>query len=155
MSNVIPFASSARSARLRVGLLRLTDSAPAIVAAELGYLAEEGIEAELSVEPSWANVADKLAHGFLDAAVVLPPLALALALGARGAAVPLIVPMMPSATSRVPRASPRHSPAAPSRPAPSRPAPSRSVWCIFIRRITCCCGSGSRRGGCRPGRGWH
>jgi NitT/TauT family transport system ATP-binding protein/nitrate/nitrite transport system substrate-binding protein len=97
MSNVIPFASSARSARLRVGLLRLTDSAPAIVAAELGYLAEEGIEAELSVEPSWANVADKLAHGFLDAAVVLPPLALALALGARGAAVPLIVPMMLSA----------------------------------------------------------
>ena len=77
---------------LRLGLLRLTDSAPAIVAHELGYFADEGIEVRLSVEPSWANVADKLAHRALEAAVMLPPLVFAIALGLRGRAEPLVVP---------------------------------------------------------------
>ena len=77
---------------LRLGLLRLTDSAPAIVAHELGFFADEGIEVRLSVEPSWANVADKLAHRALDAAVMLPPLVFAIALGLRGRAEPLVVP---------------------------------------------------------------
>jgi ABC-type nitrate/sulfonate/bicarbonate transport system substrate-binding protein len=77
---------------MRIGLLRLTDAAPVIVAQELGFFAEEDVPAILSVEPSWSNIADKLAHGFLDAAVILPPLAFALALGLRGAACRLIVP---------------------------------------------------------------
>lgn len=77
---------------LRIGALRLTDSAPVIVAHEFGYFAEEGVEAALSIEPSWANVADKLVYGALDAAVMLPPLAFAITLGARGPAEPLIVP---------------------------------------------------------------
>jgi NitT/TauT family transport system ATP-binding protein/nitrate/nitrite transport system substrate-binding protein len=78
---------------LRLGLLRLTDAAPLIVAKELGYFAEAGLEVVLSVEPSWANVADKLAYGLLDGAVLLPPLALAIGLGLRGAhPEPLIVP---------------------------------------------------------------
>ena len=47
----------------------------------------------LSIEPSWANIADKLTYGLLDAAVMLPPLVLASALGLRGAAAKLIVPM--------------------------------------------------------------
>ncbi len=80
--------------KVRVGLLRLTDSAPVIVAQEFGFFADEGIEAALSVEPSWANVSDKLAHGALDAAVILPPLAFAVTLGLRGAAQPLVVPYM-------------------------------------------------------------
>jgi NitT/TauT family transport system ATP-binding protein/nitrate/nitrite transport system substrate-binding protein len=79
-------------ARLRLGLLRLTDSAPAIVAHEFGWFAEEGVETELSVEPSWANIADKLAFGLLDAAVILPPLAFAVELGLRGASQALIIP---------------------------------------------------------------
>jgi len=78
--------------KLRIGLLRLTDSAPVIVAEEFGYFADEGIDAELSVEPSWANIADKLTYGFLDAAVIVPPLAFAVSLGLRGAAEPLVVP---------------------------------------------------------------
>jgi two-component system, oxyanion-binding sensor len=80
--------------RIRIGLLRLTDSAPLIVAQEFGFFADEGIEATLSVEPSWANVADKLAHGALDAASFLPPLAFALALGLRGGAQPLVIPFV-------------------------------------------------------------
>lgn len=80
------------SGKLRIGVLRLTDAAPVIVAHELGFFSDEGVETELSVEPSWANVADKLAYGFLDAAVMVPPLVFALALGLRGNARPLIVP---------------------------------------------------------------
>jgi two-component system, oxyanion-binding sensor len=79
-------------AKLRIGLLRLTDSAPVIVAHEFGYFAEEGLDVELSVEPSWANIADKLAYGFLDAAVIVPPLAFAITLGLRGATQSLLIP---------------------------------------------------------------
>jgi NitT/TauT family transport system ATP-binding protein/nitrate/nitrite transport system substrate-binding protein len=78
--------------KLRIGFLRLTDSAPVIVAHEFGWFAEEGVDAELHCEPSWANIADKLAYGFLDAAVIVPPLAFAIHLGLRGAGQPLLVP---------------------------------------------------------------
>ncbi len=70
----------------------MTDSAPVIVAHEFGFFADEGLDVALSVEPSWANVADKLAYGALDAAVIVPPLAFAVSLGLRGPAEPLIIP---------------------------------------------------------------
>lgn len=78
----------------RIGILRLTDAAPLIVAHELGYFAAENLEVSLSLEPSWANVADKLAYGLLDGVMMLPPLALALRLGLSGTAGPekIIVP---------------------------------------------------------------
>lgn len=78
----------------RIGLLRLTDAAPLIVAREMGYFAAENVEAVLSVEPSWANIADKLAFGLLDGAMLLPPLALALGLGLSGGGGPeaIVVP---------------------------------------------------------------
>src|SRR5688500_1461411 len=79
---------------VRVGLLRLTDAAAVFLADAYGLFAAEGLDVDLSVEPSWANIADKLAYGLLDVAVMLPPLALAMALGLRGpAATPLVVPM--------------------------------------------------------------
>ncbi|HTJ63081.1 MAG TPA: CmpA/NrtA family ABC transporter substrate-binding protein [Alphaproteobacteria bacterium] len=78
---------------LTIGLLRLTDAAPVIVAYEHGLFAAHGVDVRLSVEPSWANVADKLTYGRLQAAVMLPPLAFAVSLGLRGAGTPLIVPM--------------------------------------------------------------
>ena len=79
--------------RARIGLLRLTDSAPALYAAAQGLFARRGIDAALSIEPSWANIADKLAYGLLDAAVMLPPLALAAAAGLRGKRARIVVPM--------------------------------------------------------------
>jgi two-component system, oxyanion-binding sensor len=78
---------------VRFGLLRLADSAPAVVALHRGLFRELGLAVELSVEPSWANIADKLAYGLLDAASMLPPLALAAALGLRGLPAKLLVPM--------------------------------------------------------------
>ncbi|HXC30257.1 MAG TPA: CmpA/NrtA family ABC transporter substrate-binding protein [Stellaceae bacterium] len=77
-----------------IGIMRLTDAAPLIVARELGYFAAENIEVSLSVEASWANIADKLSYGLLDGAMLLPPLALALHLGLSGGGgpEPIVVP---------------------------------------------------------------
>lgn len=82
---------------VRFGLLRLADSAPAVVAQHYGLFRELGLQVEISVEPSWASIADKLADGLLDAASMLPPLALAAALGLRGPPGGLLVPMALSA----------------------------------------------------------
>lgn len=94
MSEIIPLSAARKFAapKMRIGLLHLTDSAPVIAAHEFGFFAEEGVETELSIEPSWANIADKLAFGFLDAAVIVPPLAFAIQLGLRGGMQPLIIP---------------------------------------------------------------
>lgn len=78
---------------IRLGVLRLTDSAPAVLAEAEGLFASQGINVALQVEPSWANVADKLCWGKLDAAIMLPPLAFAAVLGLRGPPTPLIAPM--------------------------------------------------------------
>jgi two-component system, oxyanion-binding sensor len=94
MSEIVSLSAARKSAapKMRIGLLHLTDSAPVIAAHEFGFFAEEGVETELFVEPSWANIADKLAFGFLDAAVIMPPLAFAIQLGLRGGMQPLIIP---------------------------------------------------------------
>jgi ABC-type nitrate/sulfonate/bicarbonate transport system substrate-binding protein len=81
------------SNRVRIGMLRLTDSAPVIVARSRDLFQTLGIDPVLSIEPSWANIADKLTYGLLDAAVMLPPLALACSLGLRGPPAKLVVPM--------------------------------------------------------------
>jgi NitT/TauT family transport system ATP-binding protein/nitrate/nitrite transport system substrate-binding protein len=82
--------------KLTIGFLRLTDAAPVIVAHELGFFADEGVDTELVVEPSWANIADKLSYGVMDAAVIVPPLAFAVALGLRGRSEPLVIPWVMS-----------------------------------------------------------
>ena len=92
MSDAVSSSRSAPGRKIAIGLLRLTNSAPAIVAYEFGFFADEGLDVALSVEPSWANVADKLAYGALDAAIIVPPLAFAVSLGLRGPAEPLIIP---------------------------------------------------------------
>lgn len=69
------------SVRLQIGITPLTDCAPIAVAAERGYFEREGLQVELSREPSWANIRDKLAAGALDAAQMLAPMPLAATLG--------------------------------------------------------------------------
>jgi ABC-type nitrate/sulfonate/bicarbonate transport system substrate-binding protein len=85
--------ASSPARKVTLALLRLTDAAPLIVAKELGVFADEGLDVQLSIEPSWANIADKIAHALIDGAVILPPLAFAISLGLRRGATPLIVPM--------------------------------------------------------------
>lgn len=79
--------------RLTVGYVPLTDAAPVIAAAELGFARDEGLEIELAREPSWATLRDRLALGHLDAAHMLGPLAIASALGLSGPQADLCVPM--------------------------------------------------------------
>jgi NitT/TauT family transport system ATP-binding protein/nitrate/nitrite transport system substrate-binding protein len=81
------------STPIRIGMLRLTDSAPVVVAHAHGLFHDLDLSPTISIEPSWANVADKLTYGLLDAAVMLPPLVLAASLGLRGPEAKLIVPM--------------------------------------------------------------
>ena len=81
------------STQVRIGMLRLTDSAPVVVAKSRDIFRSLDLHPILSIEPSWANIADKLTYGLLDAAVMLPPLVLASALGLRGPSARVIVPM--------------------------------------------------------------
>src|SRR3954451_13616505 len=83
----------AMSKPIRVGLLRLVDSAPLILAEADGLFTQQGIDVEIHIEPSWSNIADKLTYGILDAAVIRPPLALAACAGLRGPKTRLVVPM--------------------------------------------------------------
>jgi nitrate/nitrite transport system substrate-binding protein len=66
---------------VHVGITPLTDSGPIVAAYELGLFARHGASVRLSVEPSWANIRDKLAAGVLDAAHALAPMPLAATLG--------------------------------------------------------------------------
>lgn len=69
---------------ISVGYLRLTDSAPLIMARELGLYDKYGLEVSLQREVSWANIRDRVAIGDLDAAQMLAPLPLATSIGLGG-----------------------------------------------------------------------
>ena len=69
---------------VRLGYLRLTDSAPVILAQELGLYAKYDLDVTLKREVSWANLRDKLVTGDLDAGQMLAPLPLATSLGIGG-----------------------------------------------------------------------
>ncbi|WP_194095105.1 ABC transporter substrate-binding protein [Marivivens aquimaris] len=68
-------------ARLGVGFIPLVDSAPLVVAHELGFAAGEGLELELHKSPSWSMLRDMLNIGQIDAAHMLAPVPVAQALG--------------------------------------------------------------------------
>ncbi len=38
--------------KMKIGLLRLTDAAPVILAHEFGFFADEGVDVEIVIEPS-------------------------------------------------------------------------------------------------------
>lgn len=63
---------------LKLLYLRLTDSAPLIVAREMGFFARFGLEVQLQRETSWATLRDKLIGGAADAAAMLAPMPLTL-----------------------------------------------------------------------------
>ena len=61
--------------------------------AETGAFARHGLDARISIEPVLANIADKLTYGLLDAAVMLPPLALAMGAGCGATPARVLVPI--------------------------------------------------------------
>src|SRR5688572_24416605 len=52
----------------KLGFIPLTDCASLVMAKELGYFDEEGVNVELSKEASWANIRDKIITGELTGA---------------------------------------------------------------------------------------
>jgi two-component system, oxyanion-binding sensor len=78
---------------LRLGFVPLLDCAPLIVAKERGLFARYGLQVELSREPSWANIRDKVTVGALDGAHMLAAIPLAATLGLGNALeTPMVVP---------------------------------------------------------------
>lgn len=75
---------------LRIGFMRLTDSAPLVAAQELGLFEAQGLAVELRREVSWANLRDRLLVGEIEAAHLLSPLAVSASLGIGSPAVPLL-----------------------------------------------------------------
>ena len=79
--------------RLQLGYIPLCDAAPLIAAHEFGFARSEGLDLDLSAEPSWATLRDRLALGHLDGAHMLAPLALASRLALSGPPSDLVVPL--------------------------------------------------------------
>lgn len=73
-------------ALIRAGFMALVDSAPLIVARELGFAAEEGITLELERAPSWSALRDLVVMGRVEAAHMLAPVPVGMALGIGGGA---------------------------------------------------------------------
>ena len=78
-----------RTVNLPVAYMPLVDAAPLIVAREMGFDRAEGISLDLRAAPSWSSLRDMLAFGHVDAAHLLSPIPVAIALGLGGIATPL------------------------------------------------------------------
>lgn len=86
--------STTDKAPLEIGFMPLTDSAPLVVAKELGFFAQCGIQVNLRRQNSWATLRDKLHAGVLDAAQMLAPMPLASRLGLGGTQRQFITPFV-------------------------------------------------------------
>ncbi len=73
-----------RTLPLSLGFVPLVDAAPLIVAHELGFAEEEGLALTLNRAPSWSTLRDRLALGQIEAAQMLAPVPVAMALGLGG-----------------------------------------------------------------------
>jgi len=80
--------------QLSIGFVPLTDSAPLIVAKELGFFEQQGLQVELKKQNSWATLRDRLHAGVLDAAQMLAPMPLASSLGLGCKAKRIITPFV-------------------------------------------------------------
>jgi ABC-type nitrate/sulfonate/bicarbonate transport system substrate-binding protein len=54
--------------QLRIGYVPILDSAPVVVAHELGFFAREGLATSLRRQPGWACVRDKMLYGAIEVA---------------------------------------------------------------------------------------
>ena len=69
---------------LSVAFMPLVDAAPLIAAEEMGFSREEGLALDLVRAPSWSSLRDMLAFGRVEAAQMLSPVPVAMALGIGG-----------------------------------------------------------------------
>ncbi|MGZ9812342.1 ABC transporter substrate-binding protein [Pseudoroseicyclus sp. H15] len=69
---------------IEAGVIPLVDAAPLIVARELGFAEEEGLDLRLTRAPSWSAMRDMLVTRRIEAAHMLSPLPVAMAMGLGG-----------------------------------------------------------------------
>jgi len=80
---------------MRFGIIALTDCSPIVMAHELGYFKQFGIESVISKEASWAVIRDKLSIGDNQATHMLIGMPLASTMGLAGSPVkPMIIPWL-------------------------------------------------------------
>lgn len=64
-------AGTLETTAVEFGFIRLTDCAPLVVAKELGYFEDEGLDVTLSAQPDWQVLLDRVVAGELDGAHML------------------------------------------------------------------------------------
>jgi nitrate/nitrite transport system substrate-binding protein len=80
---------------MRFGIIALTDCAPIVMAHELGYFKQFGIESVISKEASWAVIRDKLSLGENHATHMLIGMPFASTMGLAGSPVkPMVIPWL-------------------------------------------------------------
>ena len=77
----VPFGIGRMPKSLRIGFVPLNDSAPLIIAKEVGLFSKYGLSVELSRELGWATIRDKIIFGELDAAHALAAMPVATTFG--------------------------------------------------------------------------
>ncbi len=70
-----------KTSALKIGFVPLIDCAPLVLAKELGYFQELGVDVHLVREPGWASIRDKVTYGELDGAHALAGLCFAISWG--------------------------------------------------------------------------
>src|SRR3989442_11163853 len=80
---------------MRFGIIALTDCSPIVMAHELGYFKQFGIDSVISKEASWAVIRDKLSIGDNQATHMLIGMPLASTIGLAGSPVkPIVIPWL-------------------------------------------------------------
>src|SRR6186713_1701866 len=86
---------SPESPNVRFGIIALTDCSSIVMAHELGYFKQFGIESIISKEASWAVIRDKLSIGENQATHMLIGMPLASTMGLAGSPVkPMVIPWL-------------------------------------------------------------
>lgn len=86
---------------LTIGFIPLVDAAPLVAAMEMGFAKAEGISIELERAPSWSSLRDLLVFGRVEAAHMLSPMPVAMALGLGGMNTPIAAPSVLSVNGNV------------------------------------------------------
>jgi len=87
-------ADGPETAKVRIGIIALTDCSSIVMAHELGLFKKYGIESTISKEASWAVIRDRLTLGENQATHMLLGIPYAATMGLQGSPVkPMIIPM--------------------------------------------------------------
>ncbi|MDP0491080.1 MAG: CmpA/NrtA family ABC transporter substrate-binding protein [Verrucomicrobiota bacterium JB023] len=93
-SGMINLEQSRPTAPIRIGYIPLVDCAPLLVARERGLFEKHAIQVQISPQPGWATIREKLVNQELEAAACLGPLAIAINQGIGTVARPIDVPLI-------------------------------------------------------------